>query len=74
MKIQDLFLLAILVILIWKNNKDWTTLGGLGLIALSIPLFAKHIFFTAQHLVYFSILYFLTAIIQATISLYARRN
>lgn len=67
MKPQDFFLLILLVGFIWKNDKNWTTAAGIIFLILSIPLFSKHIFFTAQQLVYFAALYFLVAMIQVTI-------
>lgn len=69
MKPQDLLLLAILIFFLWKNNKNWTVAAGLILIAVSIPLFARHIFFTAEHLVYFAALYILVAVIQTLFAL-----
>lgn len=72
MKPQDIVLLLILVFFLWKNNKNWTTIAGIVLLLLSIPLFAKHIFFTAQHLVYFAALYFFVAIIQILLKEFRR--
>ena len=64
MKLQDILLLIVLIGLLIKNNKNWTTIAGLILILFSIPLFAKYVFFTAEHFVYFAALYFLLAAIQ----------
>lgn len=64
MKPQDILLLVIFIGLLIKNNKNWTTVAGLLLVALSIPLFAKYIFFTAEHFVYFAALYFFLAAAQ----------
>lgn len=65
MKPQDIILLITLGFFIWINNKNWTSLAGLIFIIFSILLFAFHIFFTAEHLLYFAALYFLTAAIQS---------
>ena len=63
MKIQDLIFIAILIILIIKQNGRWFVSAGLILLALSIPLFALWIFFTAQRLVVFAWLFILLGVI-----------
>ena len=64
MKPQDILLVLFLLFLLWRNNKTWTLSAGIVLLLLSMPLFAKHIFFTAEHLVWFGAAYFLVAIFQ----------
>lgn len=73
MKPQDVLLLFFLLFLLWRNNKTWTLSAGILLLLLSMPLFAKHIFFTAEHLVWFGALYFLVAIFQILIHLKGRK-
>ncbi|HSD98654.1 MAG TPA: hypothetical protein VLB73_03070 [Patescibacteria group bacterium] len=66
MKPQDIvFLVVILVLLLLKRFRrpKIFVISGLICIALSIPLFAFWIFFTAQHLVWYACGFFLVAII-----------
>lgn len=64
MKIQDiiLFLLIIILLVFLRKPRLFAALG-LVLLVLAIPLFAMQIFFTAQRLVYFSVLSLFIAVI-----------
>ena len=63
MKIQDILFIVVFVILALKRNSTFSTIAGLICLAAAIPLFALWIFFTAQHLVYYSAAFFLLSII-----------
>ena len=53
MKIQDVVFILVFLFLIFKHY-NWSISVALISIALSIPLFALRIFFTAQHLIWYS--------------------
>jgi len=63
MKIQDIVFILFFVFLIFKNYR-WVVTVGLVSIFLSIPLFALRIFFTAEHLIWYSAAFLLMAIIK----------
>ena len=63
MKIQDLSFLIVLAALLYKKDSKLFLISGLGSLILSIPLFYFQIFFTAQHLVYYSFAFILIGII-----------
>ncbi len=75
MKPQDIIFLVVFLILLFKFNRLWALIVGLVCLALSIPLFAKHIFFTAEHLTWYGIAYiFLAMIITAKQLIYENRH
>lgn len=63
MKIQDFVFIIIFLFVLWRRNAKLSTALGLVALGLSMPLFAKWIFFTAQRLTYYSAAFFLYAII-----------
>jgi len=63
MKPQDIFLIIIFVVLLWKSNPKWSLFSGLSLLILSFPLFVIQIFFTAERFIMYSCLFFLHAVI-----------
>jgi heme/copper-type cytochrome/quinol oxidase subunit 4 len=63
MKIQDIIFLVVFLILLFKRDSKWTSAAGIICLVLAIPLFALWIFFTAQHLVWYSAGFFLLSII-----------
>ena len=63
MKIQDIVFVLAFVFLIFKSYK-WSIIAGLACIVISIPLFALRIFFTAEHLIWYSVAFFLIAIVK----------
>jgi hypothetical protein len=64
MKIQHIAFFALLLFFIWKRNPRWTASAGLILLIISIPLFAKHIFFTAEAFTWYAAGLFLVAVFQ----------
>ncbi|OGH05954.1 MAG: hypothetical protein A2W22_03435 [Candidatus Levybacteria bacterium RBG_16_35_11] len=70
MKIQDILFLLVFIFLIFKNY-NWSINAALIAIALSIPLFFFWIFFTAQHLIWYSGAFLILAIIKM---IYDNRN
>lgn len=63
MKIQDIIFLIALAFLIYKKDPRWAAMAGLGSLALSIPLFATWIFFTAERLTWYAAAFFLLSIV-----------
>lgn len=63
MKVQDFLFIVVLLFLTYKNNPKWAVLAGLGLLALSIPLFATWTFFTAERLTWYAAAFFLLSIL-----------
>lgn len=63
LKPQDLFFVLVFVMLLIKRDPRIFAIAGLICISLSIPLFSQWIFFTAQKLVWFAFLFFLTAVV-----------
>lgn len=62
MKIQDIaFILAFVVLLLAKQPKLFVY-AGLGMLFLSIPLFATWTFFTAERLTWYAAAFFLMAV------------
>jgi hypothetical protein len=54
MKIQDVLFLVTLFFLIFKRDSKLSLYFGLGSILVSIPLFYFQVFFTAEHLIWYS--------------------
>jgi peptidoglycan/LPS O-acetylase OafA/YrhL len=67
MKPQDIVFFIVFAILIWKRSMKLAAAIGIACLALSIPLFAKWVFFTAERLVWYSVGFFLLAIILSLI-------
>jgi len=63
MKIQDIAFFVVLALLIVKRNPKLMIVCGIMCLFLSIPLFSFWIFFTAEHLVWYAVSFFLLAII-----------
>lgn len=75
MKIQDILFLIVFLVLLFKMNRVWAVTAGLICLVLSIPLFAKHIFFTAEHLTWYGAAFiFLGMIIAAKELFYENRH
>lgn len=62
-KPQDLTFFIVLALLLLKRNTRWFVYAGLVSLALSIPLFAKWIFFTAERLTWYAAVFFLIAVL-----------
>lgn len=70
MKPQDIiFLLVLAALLIFRKSK-WIVIAGLLCLAVAMPLFAMHIFFTAQRVTYYAGGFFLIA---AVLKIYENR-
>jgi len=63
MKIQDIVFFVVLALLILKRSPKLMAFFGILCLLLSIPLFSFWIFFTAEHLVWYSAVFFFAAII-----------
>lgn len=63
MKPQDLLFFLILLGLVIKGSAKGAAMAGLICLVLAIPLFAKWIFFTAERLTWYSVGFFLLAIV-----------
>ena len=63
MKIQDILFLVVLIFLIIKRDSKLSLYFGLGSIIVSIPLFYLQIFFTAEHLIWYSASFFVLTIL-----------
>lgn len=68
MKPQDILFLIVLVVLLFLRKPKLLVVAGLVCLALSMPLFAFWVFFTAQHLVWYGAGFFLVAIMLFIIS------
>jgi len=62
MKIQDIVLVLLIAILLWRRNPYYLVTAGLGLLVVSMPLFATWVFFTAERFTYYAGVCFLLAI------------
>jgi hypothetical protein len=62
MKPQDILFIFLFLIFLYKRNPKWIALSGLVCLIISIPLFAKWIFFTAERLTWYAAGFFLLAI------------
>jgi hypothetical protein len=63
MKPQDILFFLILFFFLYKRNSKWTAIAGLVSLLISIPLFAKWVFFTAERLTWYAAGFFLLAIV-----------
>jgi len=63
MKPQDIIFIIVFILFAFKRNSTWSTVAGLICLALSIPLFALWVFFTAEHLVYYAAVFFLLSVV-----------
>ena len=63
MKPQDLLFLLILIVLLYKKKPDLFVWAGIISLVVSMPLFAKWVFFTAERLVLYAALFFLVSIL-----------
>lgn len=63
MKPQDILFLIALGLLLYKHNPRYFTYAGLFCILVSIPLFAKWIFFTAERFVLYGFIFICIAVV-----------
>lgn len=73
MKIQDIFFIVLLLILIALHRPRLFIIVGLLCLVASIPLFSFWIFFTAQRLVYYAVWFLIIGIAFYTI-LYIKKS
>lgn len=59
-KLQDIGFVTILIILIVRRKLKAFVFAGLVCFVLAIPLFALHIFFTAERLTWYAVAFILT--------------
>ena len=69
MKSQDIIFVVVLIILISLRKSNYLVIAGLLALLIAIPLFNRHIFYTAQHLTYYAVGFFLVAAIFKMIEL-----
>jgi len=62
-KPQDILFILILIPLLFKRNPQYFTVAGIGCLLISIPLFYKWIFFTAERLVVYSFIFLFIAVL-----------
>jgi hypothetical protein len=60
--------------MLYKQNQKLSTGLGLILLILAIPLFALHIFFTAERFTWYAAGFFLLAVIQVLKKYHENRN
>lgn len=60
MKIQDLAFFMVLIFLLWREKRAPLVTLGLACLALAIPLFWQHIFFTAERLTWYAAAFLLS--------------
>ena len=67
-KPQDLIFLIVLALLLLKKDAKLFAYAGIISLIISMPLFAKWIFFTAQRLTWYSLAFFIIAVILNLVS------
>ncbi|MDE2590551.1 MAG: hypothetical protein KGL95_12910 [Patescibacteria group bacterium] len=63
MKPQDILFFLIAATICYKHNPKWAIMAGLVCLIISIPLFAKWVFFTAERLTWYGAGFFLLAVV-----------
>lgn len=74
MKIQDVLFLIVLMFLLYKRDAKLLVWVGLAALVISIPLFARHVFFTAERLTWYGGGLFLVAVVLDLVFLYKGRR
>ncbi len=74
MKPQDILFFLFFIFLLWKRDFRLTVIIGMLCIVAAIPLFAKWIFFTAQHLIWYSSAFIFLGAVQIAFKNYENRN
>lgn len=54
MKIQDIIFVVVLLVLLYKARANWFVYVGILSLIVAMPLFALHVFFTAERLVWYA--------------------
>lgn len=68
-KPQDLAFFLILIVLLFKRDPKHFVIAGLASLVLSMPLFYKWVFFTAERLVLYAFVFILIAVVLNLIKL-----
>lgn len=63
MNLQDAFFLIIIFVLLFIRKPTFFVAAGITCLVLSVPLFQLWIFFTAQRLTYYAVVFFTVAIV-----------
>ncbi len=63
MKIQDILFFAVLGSMVLLRKPKLTAIVGLGCLVAAVPLFAFHVFFTAERLTWYAAAFFLVVIL-----------
>ena len=63
MKIQDVGFIVIFASLLLIRKERWIIIAGLVSLALAIPLFAYHVFFTAERLTWYGAAFLLVGLL-----------
>jgi len=63
LKPQDIAFIVVLVVLLFRKDARVFVATGIICLLLSIPLFAKYIFFTAERLTMYAFAFFLIAVV-----------
>ncbi len=69
MKLQDIVFFVVLAFLLYKRSPRLMADLGIILLLLSIPLYAKWVFFTAERFTWYGAAFFLTATVVQLIRL-----
>jgi len=62
-KPQDILFIFALVLLLYKRNPNYFTIVGLICLAVSMPLYYKWIFFTAQRFTLYAFIFLVIAVL-----------
>lgn len=66
MKLQDLLFLIVFMLLLIRRDSKLATIAGIICLIVAMPLFALWIFFTGEHLIWYSAAFFLLSILLLT--------
>jgi len=68
MKLQDILFVLVFAVLIVARKMKLLVVFGLGCLILAIPLFALHVFFTAERLTWYAAAFFASYILISLIT------
>lgn len=74
MKFQDIIFVVCLLVLLYKKNNKLAVVSGLICLTISIPLFAKWIFFTAERLTWYAAGFFCLSLLITLINNFFKRS
>lgn len=67
MKIQDLLFTLVFLLILWRQSPGLAAKLGIGSLILALPLFAGHVFFTAERLTWYAAAFLAYAVISGII-------